>query len=93
MVTLTDDTGTAYNIAGSTGLIQLRSEPGASVVLTPTYAIEDGPNGELSWSSPASETEDLAPGVYQYAVRVTFSDTTVRTILEGRVTVRRVAVS
>lgn len=93
MVQLVDETGAPYSISGSTGVVQIREQPGTAAILEPVYTIESASNGEFYWLSPAASTASLAPGVYQYAARVTFSDGSVRTIVEGLVTVRRVAVS
>jgi hypothetical protein len=45
--------------------------------------ITDATDGRFTWASPASDTDDLQPGDYQYGVRLTWGDGTVRTVLFG----------
>lgn len=92
-VTLTQEDGSVYDLTGATGEVQLRTEPGGALVLEPTWAAISAAAGTFRWSATPAETADLVPGTYRYAVRLTFSGGTVRTVLEGRVTVRRGVVS
>lgn len=90
VVVLEDSTGAAHDISGSTGEVQLRTEPGAALALSATYALDtDGTDGRFYWSASAAATAALAPGRYAYAVRLTFGDGSKRTILEGIVTVKK----
>ncbi len=91
-VTLEDEDGVAFDITGMTGVCQIRSEPGSVVVATPTVAITSAAAGQFSATLSAATTANLSPGSYRYAVRCTFADGSVRTVLEGVATVRRVAV-
>ncbi len=90
VVALTDSEGAAHDLTGATGEVQLRTEPGAALALSATWAlVGSGSLGTFTWSASAASTASLAPGRYSYAVRVTFSDGSKRTVLEGTVTARR----
>lgn len=90
---LVESDGTAFDISGATGAAVLRSEPGGVAILTPTVAlVTDGSDGYLQWSASAAATAALLPGRARYAVRLTFADSTKRTIVEGVVDLVRVAV-
>lgn len=85
-VQLTDETGAAYSIVGATGTAKVRDRDG-NVLLTPTVTLTDAANGRFTWSSTAAETAALKAGEAEFGVRLTFADTTVRTILLGHVTI------
>jgi hypothetical protein len=87
VVTLLDGAGAAYDLTGVTGLAELRERVGGAVVLTPTVTITSPAGGQFTWASPAAQTASLRPDTYNYGVRLTWGDGTVRTILAGVVTV------
>lgn len=88
IVTLEDDDGAAYNLTGATGVCQIRTEPGGTLLLSPTVSLVDAANGQFTWISAAASTASLQPQRAKYSVRLTFADATVRTIVEGPITIR-----
>lgn len=88
-VTLRDGDGVALNLTGVTGEVQLRNEDTLALVLTPTFALVDAAAGKFKWSSPPADTTALSAGRAAYSVRLTWPDGTIRTILDGTVTIRR----
>lgn len=93
VVLLLDANDEPYDLTGVTGECQLRAEPGGEVVLEPTVSLVDADAGEFTFASPAEDTVELRAGRYRYSVRLTWPDDTVRTVLEGTVTVRASVVS
>lgn len=89
-VSLIDSAGVAIDLTGVEGDAQIRTEVGGRVLLEPTVTITDDAGGTFTWSSPATETAALAAGPAIYSVRLTWVDGTVRTILEGRIQIKRV---
>lgn len=92
-VALVDDDGTAVSLTGATGLMQLVDEPGGAVLATGTVTITSGAGGTFTWAIAAATTASLIPQTAHYAVRITFSDGSIRTVLEGRVQIRLAACS
>jgi hypothetical protein len=90
---LEEEDGTPYDLTGVTGECQIRAEAGGLVLLEPTVTVTDATAGTFTFSSPSTATDDLAPGRARYAVRLTWPDATVRTVVEGTVTIRLSAVS
>lgn len=80
---LVDEDGEPYSLAGVTGVAQVRAVPGGAVALTPTVTITDAADGRFTWAAAAASTASLQPGDYQYGVRLTWGDGTVRTVLFG----------
>lgn len=90
VVALEDDTGAAHDITGATGEVRISEQVGGTVLLSPTWALVGaGTLGTFQWTDTAANTALLQSGRYPYAVRVTFSDGSKRTVLEGFVDVRR----
>jgi hypothetical protein len=81
----TDGTVTPYSLAGASGVASVKQVRGGSAVLSPTVTITDAANGRFTWSDTAAHTAALSPGDYEYAVRLTFADGSVRTIVYGTV--------
>ncbi len=91
--TLLDSAGAVYDITGATGTAKLRSEPGGQVIATPTVSLyTDGTDGKFQWTIAAATTAGLAPGRARYAVRLTFADSTVKTVVEGTIDIVKSAV-
>jgi hypothetical protein len=90
---LTDaDTGTALDLSAVTaGTAKLRAEAGGEVILTPTVDLTDKATGVVSWSASNTATASLTPQTCVYAVQLTSA--VVKTVVEGRVLIRRSAVS
>lgn len=84
-----DADGTPYDLTGSTGQVQLRSEPGGSVLLDLDIVLTDAEAGALTWIATAEQTEALQPQRARYSLRIVFGDDSIRTILEGQVFIRR----
>lgn len=84
-ITVTDDEGTALNLAGYTGAAQIRkhytSSSSVSFVVSITAA-----TGEVTLSLSADATGNLVAGRYVYDCELTNSGTVSR-VLEGIVTV------
>jgi hypothetical protein len=91
--TLEDASGVPHDLTGVTGEASIRSEPGGVVVATPTVSVTSATDGEFSVSVPATTTADLAPGSYRWAARLEWGDGTIKTVVEGRLTVRRAVVA
>jgi len=87
VVTLVDAADAPYSLVGVTGVAELRERVGGAVVLTPTVTVTDAAGGSFTWASTAAQTAGLRPDAYNYGVRLTWGDGTVRTILAGVVTV------
>jgi hypothetical protein len=85
-VTLKDGDDVPYDLTGVTGEVVLQRS--GVTILTPTFSLVDAAAGQFTWTSPAGDTEDLVPQVARYYVRLTWPDDTVRTVLEGDVTIR-----
>ena len=91
-VTLTDSAGTAHDLTDVTGEASAAREVGSAAVATPTVTVTDAAAGQFEVVLAAAATADLTPGRYVYAVRLTWPDDTVRTVIEGVLSVRRTAV-
>lgn len=92
-LTLEDADGVAHDLTGVTGVASVRSEPGGLVVATPTVTVTSADDGEVEVTMPAEDTAEMVPGNFRYAVRLTWPDGVVRTIVEGTITARRTAVT
>src|ERR1051325_3374909 len=90
---LADADGAAYDLTGVTGEAQVRTGPQGELMLEPTVTITSASTGRLTWSSVAAATAALLPQGARYAVRRTWPSGVVRTVVEGRVTIRRSVVS
>jgi hypothetical protein len=90
---LEEEDGTPYDLTDVTGECQIRAEAGGLVLLEPAVTITDAVGGTFTFSASAASTAILAPGRARYAVRLTWPDATVRTVVEGTVTIRLSAVS
>lgn len=90
VVSLEDENGDAFDITGATGVVQVKTEAGTVVAaFVPTVAlVGDGTLGTFEWTSSAASTSALSAGKYIYAVRLTFADATIKTVVEGMITVR-----
>lgn len=92
-VTLEED-GTAVDLTDCTGEVELKADVNAApVLLTPTFSIVDAALGRFTWTAAASATASLSPGKAYYSVRLTFPSGSVRTVLDGEVTIARRATS
>jgi predicted alpha/beta-hydrolase family hydrolase len=91
-VQLVDADDVAYPLDGATGECQIRTEPGGELLLSPTVTV-DGTTDTFTWSSAVAATAVLLPQRAKYSLRLTFSDGSKRTVLEGVVTIRRSVVS
>ena len=86
-VTITTDGTTPINITGRTYSSQMRSTPDiATVSITGTCAVTDGPNGQMSITFAAADTADLDPGYLYWDLQENASGV-ITTILSGTVTV------
>lgn len=93
VVTLVDGADLPLDLTGVEGAAALRREPGDEAVLAPTVEIlSPETDGQFRWRSDATDTASLAAGTYRYGVRLTWPDGTAKTIVEGTVVARRVAV-
>ncbi len=90
---LEDEDGTPYDITSATGVAAIVTQLGGAVLATPTVTITDGAAGEFKWVVAAATTAALEQGTGILAVRLTFADTTVATVVEGTVKIRPSAVS
>ena len=91
--TLVDEDGAVFDLTGASAVCQIRSEPAGEIVLAPTVTVTDDVGGEFVITASAAATTDVAPQIARYAVRFTFADASVRTILEGNVSVTPSVVS
>lgn len=91
-VALADAEGVAHDLTGVTATASVLTEIGGASVLDLTVTVTDAAAGEFEVGAAAADTAELDPGTYRYAVRITWGDGTVRTVLEGAMTARRVAI-
>jgi hypothetical protein len=89
---LEDSDGVAHNLSGVTGTASIRTEPGGLSVASPTVTVTSAADGEWEVELAAASTASLSPGSYRWAARLTWGDGTVKTVVEGRLTVRKVAI-
>lgn len=89
-VTVKDTSGSVVDISGSTIKWQAARKTGGTSVISYTtsdnISITDGSNGEFQVTIDASDTESLR-GLYYHEAEVTFSDSTISTVLTGWMTV------
>ncbi len=86
---LVDSAGTAFDATGATGVALISTETGGTVLESPAVAlVTDGTDGAVQMSLTAAETAALTAQDALFFMRLTFADGTVRTVLEGRVTLR-----
>jgi len=88
-IILQDAAGVAYSLAGASGECVVLSEPGGDTLLSPTVTISGPSTGTFYFSDTAANTADLAPQTGQFFIRLTFGDGTKRTILYGKIEIRR----
>ena len=85
------DSVTARDLTGATARCQFRTTAiSGTIEATLTGGITDAPNGIMQFSLTGAETQALlvsteASAVLVYDVDVTFSDTTVATLVKGNV--------
>lgn len=91
--TLEDSADVAHDLTGVTGVSSVRDEPGDTAIATPTVTVTDADSGEFEVTLAASTTAQLSPGTYLWAARLTWPDSTVKTVVEGLLTVRRAVVA
>lgn len=86
-ITVTDDTGTARNLAGYTARSQMRRSYYTTANTAFTANIDNPSVGEIELSLTSTQTSSLKPGRYVYDVELVSNTTTVERIVEGIVTV------
>ena len=86
------NTGDPTNVSGSTISWKVFKGYGKTAVLTKTTAsgisITDGANGVFRITITAGDTANFY-GTYNHEAQVTFSDTTVQTVVRGTMTVEQ----
>lgn len=93
VVELVDGDGVPLDLTGVEGAAALRVEPGDEAVLEPTVTVlSPATDGQFRWRSEAVDTAELPAGTYRFALRLTWPDDTAKTVIEGTVVARRVAV-
>lgn len=88
LVTVVDADGVAVSLVGATGSGVIVDARTRATLATLTVAVVDGAAGEFQWSVAAATTASLSPGRAEYSVVMTFADTTIRTLVEGAITIR-----
>ncbi len=87
---LLDEDGDAYDVSGATGTCQIRTEPGGTLLASPTVTLPNsGTDGLVRWTLAAASTSALTAQTARWALRLTLSDSTVHTILEGVMRIRQ----
>lgn len=82
-ITVSDSTGTAANLVGSTGKAQIRKSYYSTTAYDFTVTIPSPINGEMVLTMPASTTANLSPGRYVYDVILVNAGNDVTRLFEG----------
>ena len=83
---LTADDGSPVNVVGYTFSSQMRrSFYSANASANLTVAVQDGPNGIISFSMPANTSMNLTAGRYLYDVYMVDTSNTTTRIIEGTI--------
>ena len=87
-IDLTNDDGTAINVANYTFQSQIRkSYYSSNATANITITIVDAANGNVKLSITSANTANITPGRYLYDVKMTSNTNVITRILEGIVTV------
>ena len=87
-IQLTNDDGTAMNVANSVFSSQIRKSYFSSNVTSDILVtIVDAPNGNIQLSITSANTANIKPGRYLYDLKMTNSSNVTIRIIEGIVTV------
>lgn len=86
-ITVTDDTGSARNLAGYTGRAQLKRSYYTNTNTAFTVTIDNPSEGEIDLSLTANQTSALKAGRYVYDLELVSNTNTVERIVEGIVTI------
>lgn len=80
---LADADEVPHDLTGATIAVEVVTKAGAPDALNIAAEVTDADGGLFELSATAEDTAELAAGTYRYAVRITWPDETVRTVLEG----------
>ena len=82
------ESGSAMNLTGYTGRMQMRSTHDASTIaLTFTVAVSNAAQGKLQLTSTATQTASVQEGMYVYDLEIESGGAVVTRLMEGNVTV------
>lgn len=86
-ISVTDDTGSARNLAGYTGRAQLKKSYYTNTNTAFTVNINNPGGGEIIMSLTASQTSNLKAGRYVYDLELVSNTNTVERVVEGIATI------
>lgn len=86
-ISVTDDTGSARNLAGYTGRAHLKRSYYTNTNTAFTVTIDNPSEGEIDLSLTANQTSTLKAGRYVYDLELVSNTNSVERVVEGIVTI------